>query len=128
MPSTVASFVRRSWTTIEPTPPAAADTATVSPGWAPTARTAAYAVHPTTYSEPAASQLSRAGLRISCVTGTATYSAWLDRCHDQPSTSSPTANSATPSPTALTTPARSLPSPDGNVAGKVAWSAPDRMP
>jgi hypothetical protein len=48
-------------------------------------------------------------LSLSWVTGTATYSAWLDRRHDQPSTSSPTANSVTPSPTALTTPAQSLP-------------------
>ncbi len=59
--------------------------------------------------------------------GTATYSAWLERCHDQPSTSSPTANSVTPAPRALTMPARSLPSPDGNVAGNTLSSAPDRM-
>ena len=47
----------------------------------------------------------------------AKLSAWLDRRQDQPSTSSPTANSVTPSPISVTTPARSLPSPDGNEPG-----------
>ncbi len=40
MPRTLAPLVRRSWTTTEPTPPAAAETATVSPGRTSTARTA----------------------------------------------------------------------------------------
>ena len=48
IPMTFAPLIRRSWTTTLPTPPAAADTTTVSPSPAPTARTAAYAVHPTT--------------------------------------------------------------------------------
>jgi hypothetical protein len=33
MPITFAQALLASWTAIEPTPPAAADTATVSPGW-----------------------------------------------------------------------------------------------
>ena len=37
-----------SWTTMLPTPPAAAETATVSPGFGSTALTAAHAVQPTT--------------------------------------------------------------------------------
>ena len=48
---------------------------------------------------------------------TTTYSAWLARLSVNPITSSPAANPVTPSPTSSTTPARSLPCPDGNVAG-----------
>src|ERR1022692_1268343 len=114
---TLTPLIFSSSTTTVPTPPAAADTTTVSPGPADTARTAAYAVTATTYIEPATGQETPAGLRMSWPAGTATYSAWLERLPDQPSTSSPTENSVTPSPTALTTPARSLPSPDGKVAG-----------
>ena len=110
-----------------PTPPAAADTATVSPGPAPTARTAAKAVQPATYREPAASQLSSVGLAISWSARTATWLAWLDRSHEYPSTSSPGAHAVTPSPTSVTTPARSLPWPEGNAAGKRSSSRPWRM-
>ena len=124
MPSTRALRSTSSCTTRLPTPPAAAETATVSPGRGATARTAAYAVAPTTYSEPAASQLNWGGLWISWLTGTAVWVAWLDRRKLNPSTSSPTANSVTPGPTAVTTPARSLPSPDGNVAGNISCIAP----
>ena len=40
-------------------------------------------------------------------------------------TSSPTDTPSTPGPTSVTTPARSLPSPDGKVAGQRSCSAPD---
>src|SRR5271166_1006218 len=128
MPSTRALRRTNSCTTRLPTPPAAAETATVSPGWGATERTAAYAVAPTTYSEPAVSQLNWVGLWINWFTGTAVWVAWLDRRKLNPSTSSPTANSVTSGPTALTTPARSLPSPEGNVAGNISCTAPTRMP
>src|SRR6202012_194353 len=109
IPNTRTSRSVNSCTTRLPTPPAAAETATVSPGCGATARTAAYAVAPTTYSEPAASQLNSAGLRISWSTGTATWVAWLDLRKLKPRTSSPMENSVTLGPTATTTPARSLP-------------------
>ena len=111
MPMTLAPRMRSSCTAIEPTPPAAAETTTVSPGCGSTAATAAQAVAPATFSDPATSQLRPSGLGTSWVTGTVTYSAWLERRQDQPSTSSPGANPLTPSPTAVTTPARSVPSP-----------------
>lgn len=83
-----------------PTPPAAAEAATTSPSLTATASVAANAVAPATYSDPAASQLSAAGLGTTCVSGTRTYSAWPARSHVQPSNSAPV-------PT--TTPAKSLP-------------------
>jgi hypothetical protein len=58
-----------------PTPPAAAETATTSPARAATASVAAYAVAPATYSDPACSQPSAAGLGTTWVSGTHTYSA-----------------------------------------------------
>src|ERR1700761_9640928 len=42
-------------------------------------------------------------------------------------TSSPGWNAVTPGPTLATTPARSLPSPDGNVAGHMECSRPSRI-
>ena len=47
-PTTFAPFTFSSWTVIVPTPPAAAETTTVSPSLMSTARTAAKAVTPTT--------------------------------------------------------------------------------
>ena len=52
-----------SWTVSAPTPPAAADTTTVSPAPSPTDRTAAHAVAPTTNNEPATSQGTDGGAR-----------------------------------------------------------------
>src|SRR5690242_17379624 len=116
-PITVAPVLRASWDATDPTPPAAADTTTVSLGRGATASTQAYPAIPTTNSEPATSQDSGPGLAVSWSAGTSTNSAWLARVSVQPSTSSPTANPVTPSPIAWTTPARSVPWPDGNVAG-----------
>ncbi|WP_227026203.1 hypothetical protein [Streptomyces fodineus] len=62
MASTVAPEWRSSWTAMLPTPPAAAETATTSPSPTPTAFVAANAVAPATYSDPASSQPSAAGL------------------------------------------------------------------
>src|SRR5580700_3601466 len=117
---TVAPASRASWTEIEPTPPDAAETTTVSPPVRPTARTAAYAVVPATNSAPAASHGTPAGLAVRCCSPTTTYSAWLARLSVQPMTSSPAEKLVTPGPVSVTIPARSLPSPDGNVAGHVA--------
>ena len=117
IPTTVAPVRRASCTVSTPTPPAAAETTTVSPGWGSTARTAAQAVAPTTCSAPACSHASSDGLATICPTGTATYSAWLARASVHPKTSSPTVTECTPEPSALTVPARSLPCPDGNVEG-----------
>ena len=115
-----------SWTAIEPTPPAAADTTTTSPLLGATARTHATAAAPATNREPATSHVSSGGFAMSWVTGTETSSAWLDRSSDQPSTASPDANWLTPPPTATTSPARSLPCPDGNVEGNVSAARPTR--
>src|SRR2546421_5747290 len=46
---------------------------------------------------------------------------------ENPITSSPTAKPVTPEPTSATTPARSLPCPDGNVAGNTWCTAPERI-
>src|SRR5450631_4404113 len=46
---------------------------------------------------------------------------------ENPITSSPTLKPETPEPTSATTPARSLPSPDGKVAGNRASTAPLRI-
>src|SRR5579883_311402 len=120
MPSTVAPARRASWTAIEPTPPAAADTATLSPDLTDTARTEAYAVLPATASDPPTSQDTPGGLAVRFCDSTTTYSAWLARRSVKPTTSSPAAIPRTPDPSFVTTPARSLPSPDGNFAGNCA--------
>ncbi len=125
--STVAPDRRASWTVIDPTPPAAPETATTSPRFSPTDCMVAQAVVPATYREPAASHGTFAGLGTTWSPGRLTASAWLDRSSLQPITSSPTATSSTPSPTSLTTPARSLPCPDGKVAGQRSWRRPLRI-
>src|SRR5690242_4971299 len=115
---TVAPARLASWTVTEPTPPAAPDTTTVSPEVSATARTAAHAVAPATNSAPATSHGTPAGLAVRFAASASTYSAWLDRLSVYPMTSSPAANPVTPWPACATTPARSLPWPDGNVAGQ----------
>jgi hypothetical protein len=54
-------------------------------------------------------------------------SAWLARSKLQPSTSSPGAKPATSIPTSVTTPAMSLPCPEGKVEGNLSLSAPSRI-
>src|SRR5918996_3692627 len=127
MPITSAPVRLASWTTIDPTPPAAPDTATVSPGFGDTARTEAYAVHPATANDPPTSHETFAGLVVRFCASTITYSAWLARPSVKPITSSPAANPSTPGPLFVTIPARSLPSPDGNVAGHLARRSPSRI-
>jgi hypothetical protein len=126
-PITVAPVRRASWTAIEPTPPAAPDTTTVSAAVSPTARTAANAVAPATNSAPAMSHGTAAGLGVRCSASATAYSAWLARLSVQPMTSSPAANPVTPGPVSATIPARSLPSPDGKVAGHLECSRPARI-
>jgi hypothetical protein len=75
----VAPARRASWTASEPTPPAAPETTTVSPSVSATARTAAKAVAPTTFSAPATSHGTPAGLAVRSCSSTTTYSAWLAR-------------------------------------------------
>jgi hypothetical protein len=72
MPTTVAPALRASWVASEPTPPAAPLTTTTSPAVGCTARTAAYAVTPTTNSPPARIQSSASGLRVRWSAGTST--------------------------------------------------------
>src|SRR5580693_9502107 len=127
MPTTVAPARLASWTVSEPTPPAAAETATVSPVLRFTARRAAHAVKPATPSAPATSQGTSAGLPARLSASTTAYSAWADRVSTQPITSSPAATVVTPGPSRSTTPARSLPCPLGNVAGHSACSRPSRI-
>src|SRR5450756_1219237 len=102
---------------MEPTPPAAPETATVSPGRRATASTVAHAVKPATGSPPATSHGTPAGRGVRSDASATAYSAWLDRVSTQPITSSPTATPVTPTPTRSTTPARSLPWPEGKAAG-----------
>src|SRR5258705_4489649 len=127
IPSTVAPARLASWTAMVPTPPAAPATATVSPGFNATARTAAYAVVPATYKLPATCHDTSGGLAVSCPAGTTTNCAWLARLSVKPSTSSPTPKVSTPSPTSASPPAISLPCPDGNVAGQRSCIAPRRI-
>src|SRR5580693_5186117 len=126
-PITLAPARRASWTASEPTPPVAPATTTVSPSVRLTARTAAHAVAPATNSAPATSQGTPAGLAVRWCASTTTYSAWLARLSVQPITSSPAEKLVTPGPASATIPARSLPSPDGNVAGHLASSKPSRI-
>ena len=126
-PITVAPARRASWTASEPTPPVAPETTTVSPSVRLTARTAAQAVAPATNSAPATSQGTPAGLPVRCCASTTTYSAWLARLSVQPITSSPAEKLVTPGLASATIPARSLPSPDGNVAGHLACIKPSRI-
>src|ERR1035437_4842795 len=74
---------------MDPTPPAAAETATVSPGLPPAAWIVAHAVTPATNSEPAASQETPAGFGTSWRAGTLTASAWLACSSVHPITSAP---------------------------------------
>ena len=99
----------------------------MSPSVRPTARTAAYAVAPATNSAPATSQGTPAGLAVRCCSSATTYSAWLARLSVQPMTSSPAEKLVTPGPVSDTIPARSLPWPDGNVAGHLECSRPARI-
>ena len=82
---------------------------------------------PTTNSEPAASHGTPAGLAVRFPASTSTYSAWLARLSVNPMTSSPSANPVTPGPVCATTPARSLPCPDGNVEGHLERIRPSRI-
>ena len=72
MPSTVAPARRASWTAIDPTPPAAAETATVSPAPAPTARIVATAVTPVSQAPYAACPRAAAAVQ--------TAATWSARC------------------------------------------------
>ena len=74
-PMTVAPACLASWTAIEPTPPAAPATTTVSPSDRLTARTAAQAVAPATYSAPATSHGTAGGFGVSFSASVTTYSA-----------------------------------------------------
>src|SRR5262249_50283361 len=117
-PITVAPVRLASCTVIDPTPPAAPDTTSVSPALSATARIAAHAVNPTTGSAPATCHGTEAGLGVRFAASTTAYAAWLDRVSTQPITSSPTPTPVTPGPACSTIPARSLPSPEGNVVGQ----------
>jgi hypothetical protein len=64
---------------IVPTPPAAADTTTVSSGASETDRVAAYAVVPATNREPATGHGTASGLAARLPAGATTSSAWLAR-------------------------------------------------
>src|SRR5580658_1215111 len=112
---------------MEPTPPAAPETTTVSPALSATLRTAAYAVVPATNRAPACSHDTLAGRGTRLPDSTSTKSAWLDLSLENPMTSSPTATFVTPGPTCSTTPARSLPCPEGNVEGQRSANNPLRM-
>src|ERR1039457_6375946 len=121
---TLAPALAASWTAIEPTPPAAPATTSVSSGPAWAAGTAAGAVVPATNSAPAASHGTPAGRGTRSPASTRTNSAWLARLSVNPLTPSPTATSP---PVPATPPARSLPWPEGNVDGHRSARAPARI-
>jgi BlaI family penicillinase repressor len=112
---------------LEPTPPAAPETMTVSPACRATLRTAAYAVVPATKRAPACSHGTFAGRGTRLPDSTSTSSAWLDRSLVNPMTSSPTPTVTTSGPTSSATPARSLPWPEGNVEGQRSANTPCRI-
>jgi hypothetical protein len=58
-----------------------------------------------------------AGFGVRFRASATTYSAWLARLSVKPITSSSTFTLPTPGPTLVTIPAKSEPSPEGNVAG-----------
>src|SRR5580700_1005202 len=126
-PMTVAPVRCASWTPSEPTPPAAPEMTTVSPSLGWTACTAPHAVTPATYSPPATSHETFSGLGVRSPASTRTSSAWEARLLLNPITSSPGENPPTRAPTSSTTPARSLPCPDGNVDGNSSATAPARI-
>ena len=99
----------------------------MSAGPGSTANTVAYAVVPATYNDPATSQDSPSGRGVSFTSSTTTNSAWLALLWVKPRTSSPTAKPRTWGPASTTTPARSLPCPEGNVAGQRSCRAPFRI-
>src|SRR5580692_3220385 len=88
-PITVAPARLASCTAIEPTPPAAPETTTTSPGPTLTAWTIAQAVNPATGIPPATSHGRPDGLGARFVASATVYSAWLERVSTQPTTSSP---------------------------------------
>src|ERR1700733_807762 len=126
-PITLASAFLASCTAIEPTPPAAPETTTVSSVSRATLRTAAYAVVPATNRAPACAHETFAGRGTRSPAPTTTNSAWLDLSLVNPMTSSPTATFVTPGPSSSTIPARSLPCPEGNVAGQRSANSPFRI-
>ena len=83
---------------MEPTPPAAAETATTSPSLRIDRAHCGVGRAAGDVQGAPTSQLSSRGLRISWSTGTATCVAWLERVHEKPSTSSPTPKVSTPTP------------------------------
>ena len=97
-----------------------------SPGPAAAARTAAYALVPATYSDPATAHGTPAGFGTRLASGTTVASAWLAASVVYPSTWSP-GTSRAPAPAALTMPARSWPCPDGNAGGNRPANMPPRM-
>ena len=126
-PITVAPRRRASCTASDPTPPAAPETTTVSPGAGSTAKTVAYAVVPATYSAPATSHARHCGRETRFTSSATTNCAWLARLWVKPKTSSPTAKPRTCGPVCTMTPARSLPCPEGKVAGQRVCRAPSRI-
>src|ERR1700712_3666227 len=104
---TVAPARLASCAAVNPPPPDAPDTTTTSPACGCTAFTPARPAIGVTYKEPATSQDNAAGLRTSCVAGTATSWACAAQSCDHPRTPPPPATSFAPSPTATTSPARS---------------------
>ncbi len=126
VPMTVAPQARASWTATVPTPPVAPWTSTVSPAPTFSVLSARCAVCPEADSAPACSQGIPAGLRTSWVPSARTSSAAQPRIR-KPSTSSPTAQSWTPAPTASTTPANSLPGISPGDSSMPTGACPSRI-
>lgn len=82
---------------------------------------------PTTSSAPATSKGSTSGFGSSWVAGTTVCAAWLERVQEKPKTTSPASKSPTPGPVWTTMPARSVPWPEGKVAGSRSCTAPERI-
>ena len=114
VPRTRAPERTSSWVRIVPTPPPAAPTSTTSPGPAASASATAQAVRPATSTTPAVRSATPSGVRW--MRGSPSASTmWSARARPRapPYTRSPTAQRVVSGPIASTTPAKSLPYPEG---------------
>ncbi len=113
VPNTSAPRRRASRTAAIPTPPAAACTSTLSPGFtSATSRSPYQAVRYADGTEAASAKLHPAGTRA--ITRRSAVAEEPIEPGSRPNTRSPGARSVTPSPVSVTTPAPSIPSGTGS--------------
>lgn len=123
---TVAPRAAASWTAAEPTAPDAPCTSSVSPAETASSSSTRAAVAVAMGSAAASAQPRPSGFGATAPTSARTYSAYAPVAL-RPRTSSPAANSVTPSPVSSTTPANSLPGVAGSGVGNAASIQPLRI-